>query len=47
MSAKIYDTYTPASFQNQPSDESEIQTEGKTVLHIMIALGMDAIYANI
>ena len=41
MSTKISDTYTPTSFQNQRSDETEIQTEYKNVLHKMIPLGME------
>ena len=47
MSTKIYDIYTPASVQNQPSDESEIQTECKNVIHIMIPLGMEMSSAGI
>ena len=47
MSTKIYDVYTAASFQNQTSDESEIQTECKKVLHMMIPLGMEMSSAGI
>ena len=50
ISTKIYDTYTPdtpAYFQSHPSDETEIQTECKNVLHMRIPLGKDMSSAEI
>ena len=47
MSTKIYNTYTPASFQKQTSDKTEIQRKYKNILHLMDPLGREISSAGI